>query len=80
MKKGRTLLLQEKMMLVFVWVFFIILIMNLSMMSLLRGMNRRIDKVYTENLDLNKLDAALSSLETNLKTYVSTKSSDAMEG
>ena len=33
-------------MLVFVWVFFIILIMNLSMMSLLRGMNRRIDKVF----------------------------------
>ena len=79
MKKGAFLTLQQKMMLVFVWAFFIILIVNLSMMSLLRGMNRRLDRVYTGNLDLNELDAALSSLENNLETYVSTKSSDAME-
>lgn len=79
MKKRAFFTLQRKTMLIFAWAFLIILIVNLSMLSFLRGMNRQIDKVYTGNLDLNELDAALTSLENNLETYVSTKSSDAME-
>ncbi len=79
MKKPRFISLQTKIMLIVVWALLVVLIVSFSMMSLLREMSGKIEKVYTSNLNLNDLDTSLQTLEKDLETYVSTKSSDAME-
>ena len=40
----------------------------------------RMDTAYASNVDLSKLSEALTNVQEDLRDYVSTKSSDSLEG
>jgi len=79
MKKLRSMSLQKKITSNVVGALLIVLAVNIVMMRVLSSINLKIEEVYTGNVRLNELDDTLGSLESNLETYVRTKSSDAME-
>lgn len=57
----------------------IILAVNLYMYALLNAMTGRVEQVYDSNLQLNDLTEHLNQVHSNVKEYLMTKSSDAME-
>lgn len=75
----KRLSLQQKLTGLFILTAVIILAVNLYMYTLLNEMTGRVEQVYDSNVQLNDLSDSLNLVHGNMKEYLTTKSSDAME-
>lgn len=77
--RWKQLTLQQKLTALFVLTAVIILAVNLYMYALLNEITGRVELVYDSNVQLNELSDSLNQVHNNMKEYLLTKSSDAME-
>ena len=77
--RWKQLTLQQKLTALFVLAAVIILAVNLYMYALLNEITGRVELVYDSNVQLNELSDSLNQVYNNMKEYLLTKSSDAME-
>ena len=77
--RWKLLTLQQKLTALFVLTAVIILAVNLYMYALINEMTGRVELVYDSNVQLNELSESLNQVHGNMKEYLMTKSSDAME-
>lgn len=77
--RWKNLSLQQKLTALFVLTAGIILAVNLYMYALINEMTGRVEQVYDSNVQLNDLADRLNQVHGNMKEYLMTKSSDAME-
>lgn len=71
--------LQQKLTMLFVMSAVIILAFNLYIYWIINEMTGRVEQVYDSNVQLNTLSDCLNEIHGNMKEYLTTKSSDAME-
>ncbi len=78
-KRWKRLSLRAKMSVIYIFANAVILIVNLILLSGINSMTQQIDSVYRTNRHLNELSASLSGVQTNMKEYLSVKTSDSLE-
>lgn len=78
-KKWHHMTIQRKMISMFVLVTLLILAVNLFMYSIINDMSKEIQNVYESNVTLNTLSSSIELTQENMKEYLQTRSSDAME-
>lgn len=71
--------LQQKLILMFLFVAAVTMAVNLFIYAVINDMSRSVENVYETNVELNDLADGLDSLHSYMKEYVETKSSDAMD-
>lgn len=70
--------LQGKLTLSFTTTIFIILLMNVFMFININAVIGKVDEVYMSNLKLNDLTEGLATVQNDMKEYLDTKSTDAL--
>lgn len=71
--------IQTKLITVFLFTSFILLMVNVIMNQNMNNMINEIDKVYISNVNLNELQYVLKQVQDSTSEYLNTKSSDAMQ-
>ncbi len=71
--------LQKKMIALFVFIAILILVVNIFMYTIINDMSMAVERVYESNLELNDLSDSLDQLHSDMKEYLQTRSSDAIE-
>lgn len=75
----RNMSLRTKISLTLLATSLIIFIVNMFMYVNINDLVNRLDMVYQGNVKLNELSQALTDVQTNMTSYLNTKSSDSME-
>lgn len=76
-KAPRTL--QRKMSLAFLGTMLLIFIVNMFMYRNINEVVKRMDAVYQENVNLNRINDALTDVQESMQLYLQTRTTDAME-
>ncbi len=77
--KWRSLPLQGKLSLIYIYANVMILIVNMILLMGINSMTNEIDMVYQGNLHLNELSEALFDVQDNMTSYLNVKTTDALE-
>ena len=78
--KLHSLSLQAKISMVYIVANLLVFIVNIVLLMGINSMANEMDMVYRENLHLNELGEALSSVQESMSDYLNTKTSDSLEG
>lgn len=79
MNRLRNSSLQLKISLIYILTNLSMLFANLVLLAGINNMAHRLDMVYQDNLQLNELAGALTTLQDSMTDYLSAKTSDALE-
>ena len=75
----KKLSLQEKMSCVFILANMLVFLVTLLLFTGINSMSREIDMVYEDNMHLNELSDALTSVQDSMTDYLNAKTSDSLE-
>ncbi len=78
-KKIKDWSLQFKMSMIFIFANLLIFIVNIIMYTSINNMNYDMDKVFNENIKLNRLSENLADVHNNMTEYLNTKNTYVMD-